>query len=90
MNHEAKFPLGRVLMTPAAMSLAAGDVQAALVRHRAGDWGNLSPADARANDRALEQGGAISSAYRAADGTEFWVITEADRSVTTVLLPEDH
>ena len=90
MNHEGEFPLGRVLFTRGAMTLPAGDVKAALARHRAGDWGELTPADARANDRAVEQGGAISSAYRAADGRAFWVVTEAGRSVTTVLLPEEH
>jgi hypothetical protein len=78
------------MFTRNAMSLAAEDIKAGLVRHRSGDWGNLDIDAARMNFRALEYGGTISSAYRAADGTEFWIVTEADRSVTTVMLPEDH
>jgi hypothetical protein len=83
--------LGRIVSTPNALqSLTAEDIATAIQRHQAGDWGNLTDDDRMSNDRALVQGTRIVSAYNAANGTRFWVITEADRSVTTVLLPEDY
>jgi hypothetical protein len=86
-----KFPLGRVVITPAALdTLRIGDVVAAIRRHVAGDWGELDDHDRQVNDEALRKGYRLLSAYRDPDGTRFWIITEADRSVTTVLLPEDY
>ena len=61
---------------------------ALLARHRAGDWGDLGAADTRANDEALAEGGRLLSAYQTAG--KVWVITEWDRSATTVLLPADY
>ena len=66
------------------------DIVAALRRHAAGDWGDVSPDDRAANDAALRDGERLLSVYRSAAGVAFWVLTEADRSVTTVLLPEDY
>lgn len=84
-------PLGQIVATPAALgALTRPDVVAALRRHAAGDWGEVDAHDRAANDDALRTGGRLLSAYRSAGGTTFWVITEADRSVTTVLLPEDY
>ena len=86
----AKFDLGRVVMTRnAAAVLPAGAVQAALARHAAGDWGEVDPEDAAENERSLCEGFRLLSVYRAGD-VKFWIITEADRSATTVLLPEDY
>lgn len=86
----AKFDLGRVVMTRnAADVLPAGAVQTALARHAAGDWGEVDPEDAAENERSLREGFRLLSVYRAGD-TKFWIITEADRSATTVLLPEDY
>lgn len=83
--------LGRIVATPNALSrLTNEDILKGLQRHQAGDWGNLSDDDRAANDRALNDGSRILSAYEAANGTRYWIITEADRSVTTVLLPEDY
>lgn len=62
----------------------------ALARHAAGDWGDLSPDDVAANNAALTNGGRLLSEYKAGDGVVFWIITEADRSATTFLLPEDY
>lgn len=62
----------------------------ALSRHFNGDWGDLCGSDKIANDRALQYGDRLLSAYHAPDGTKFWIITEADRSCTTVLLPDDY
>ena len=60
-----------------------------LERHRRGDWGELDESDLRANDRALVHGGRVLSAYLVSD-LRVWCITEADRSATTLLLPEDY
>ena len=87
----AKFRIGRILSTPHALeSLTQEGILLGIQRHQAGDWGDLSDEDRAANDRALVEGSRILSAYRAANGTKFWIITEADRSATTVLLPEDY
>ena len=84
-------PVGKIVATPNALAqLTDDDVTAALLRHVFGDWGDVCPADKAQNDRALLEGTRILSVYYAANGTKFWIITEADRSVTTVLLPEDY
>lgn len=84
-------PLGQTVATPAALGvLTPPDMVAGLRRHTAGDWGDVDAHDRAANDDALTTGGRLLSVYRSANGTTFWVITEADRSVTTVLLPEDY
>jgi hypothetical protein len=73
----------------ASVRLSTEEVLTGLRRHSCGDWGDLCPEDMVANDDALKHGGRLLSAY--GDGTaRFWIITEADRSVTTVLLPEDY
>jgi hypothetical protein len=85
-----RFPLGQLAITGnASLHLTTEEVLSALQRHACGDWGNLCPEDTMANDTALRQGGRLFSAY--GQGTHrFWVITEADKSITTVLLPEDY
>lgn len=87
----AKFRLGRIVTTPHALEVIPHyDITASITRHQAGDWGELTPEGHRANDRALVNGTRILSAYRSGSGAKFWLITEADRSRTTVLLPEDY
>jgi hypothetical protein len=87
----AVFRLGRIVSTSNALaSLREEDILAGIRRHQAGDWGNVSDGDWQANDRALLAGTRIVSAYNAENGTRFWIITEADRATTTVLLPEDY
>ncbi len=87
----ARFSLGRVLATRAAIAeIPPNEILAALKRHERGDWGELTPEDAAANDQALTLGLRILSAYRSKTGTKFWIITEADRTLTTVLLPSDY
>jgi hypothetical protein len=87
----AVFRLGRIRSTPNALnSLTQADILTGIQRHMAADWGDLPEEDRIANDRALAQGGRILSAYHAESGTKFWLITEADRSATTILLPEDY
>ncbi len=85
------FLLGQLYATPGAL----GDVHSedrlnALVRHSQGDWGECSPDDWQANEEALETGSRLFSVYRDRTGTKFWIITEADRSITTILLPSEY
>ncbi len=88
---RSRFRLGQTVITRGALGTLSGDdVATAMLRHARGDWGELVAEDRAANDRALEKGGRLVSAYRTARGTKFWIITEADRSVTTVLLPEEY
>jgi hypothetical protein len=74
----------------AQTSLPIPDVLAALSRHVIGDWGDVCEEDKKANNHALKDGSRLLSKYRDSRGTKFWIITEADRSATTVLLPEDY
>ena len=88
---ETLFPLGRTVITSAALdALDPEDVKACLVRHAEGDWGTLCPEDQKANELALAEGFRLFSVYHDRHRTKFYIITEADRSVTTVLLPEDY
>jgi hypothetical protein len=85
-------PLGRVLATPGAITLIreAGEHPFDyLARHATGDWGDLCEDDRRENEVALKHGWRIVSSYTVGEKC-IWVITEADRSVTTILLPEDY
>lgn len=86
-----KFRPGQVVITREAQrKLPSDDVYKGLVRHLAGDWGNLDEHDWKENDAALEYGFRLLSSYATRDGTKFWIITEHDRSVTTILLPEEY
>lgn len=86
----SKFPLGQVVITPtAAQHLDTIVVYESLRRHAAGDWGDLCPEDACENEYSLQRGFRLFSAYGMGE-RRFWVITEADRSVTTILMPEDY
>jgi hypothetical protein len=88
---EPKFPLGRIVATPNALhDVPNEEIVSALSRHVQGDWGTLDKEDWSANERALLQGGRLFSAYQSSQNIKFWIITEWDRSVTTVLLPEDY
>jgi hypothetical protein len=87
----AKFRLGHVVATANARSrLTEKDILAGIRRHQSGDWGEVPPDDWRANERALEQGTRLFSVYRSASDVRFYIITGANRSSTTVLLPEDY
>ncbi|HXT10546.1 MAG TPA: hypothetical protein VN873_03210 [Candidatus Angelobacter sp.] len=87
----AKFRPGRIVATANARSqLAEEDILAGIRRHQSGDWGEVHPDDWKANERALEKGARLLSVYRSASNIRFYIITEADRSSTTVLLPEDY
>jgi len=85
-------PLGRVVATPGALNLlmeAGEDAFDYLARHATGDWGELCAFDHRQNERALREGARVLSSYPV--GRErVWIITEADRSITTILLPGEY
>ena len=88
-----KFPLGRVLMTRGVQALVQDgrlDPRSLLQRHVVGDWGDLDEEDKRANDASVEDGSRLLSSYRIDPGLTVWVITEADRQVTTLLLPSEY
>ena len=86
-----KFSLGQVVATQGvAARIPAGEITSALSRHAYGDWGDVCEDDKKENDFSLEHGGRVLSVYRTKDHVKFWILTEADNSVTTVLLPEEY
>jgi hypothetical protein len=90
---RARLTLGRLFATPAALEAlrdANVSVSDLLARHLNGDWGDLTEDDRRQNDLALETGLRVLSSYSISGNVKVWVITEWDRSVTTVLLPDDY
>ena len=89
--NESKFPLGQVVSTPAAIeAVDPDDMRQCLARHVAADWGDACAEDREENETALRCGLRIFSVYRDRNGVKFWIITEADRSSTCILLPEDY
>ena len=91
MIEGQKFPLGQTVITKGANeTLDTTSVQIALRKHMQGDWGVLEDKDKQANDDALVDGDRLLSSYLDSNGIEFWIITEWDRSVTTVLLPSEY
>ncbi len=94
---QPKFKMGQIVATPGALKAleeAGADASGLLRRHASGDWGDVCKDDAKANDRALEDGSRLLSSYHAG-GTKIWIITEAiggsgNRASTCILLPEDY
>ena len=87
------FPLGCIVATRGALEALGASGESAMrfvLRHVRGDWGELGRDDQAANDAAVLEGSRILSAYRTARGTRLWIITEADRSATTLLLPDEY
>ena len=85
------FELGKIVITANAKSVLSDiDVNMALALHTVCDWGDLDDEDRERNDRAVHNGDRLFSAYHDCTGNKFWIITEADRSYTTVMLPEDY
>jgi len=98
-RYEPRFPLGLVVSTPGALETCSNALmQKCLARHLTGDWGCVSAEDKAANDAALTDGDRLLSAYpidpnQPSEGfgkNTLWIITEADRSVTTLLLPDEY
>ena len=94
---KPKFQLGQIMITPGVRDLfrevpeawPGALINSLLARHRAGDWGEVPPEDAAENELSVSEGFRIMSAY-SVSGEKVWVITEADRSVTTLLLPDEY
>lgn len=95
-RRHARFELGRVVVTPGALQLLEQvgiNVFDLLARHASGDWGDVCAEDAKVNEYAVINGGRVLSVYTLVPGSEderVWIITEHDRSVTTVLRPDEY
>lgn len=88
---DVQFEVGQIRATPAALeSIDPDDFFNCLVRHMAGDWGDVCEEDWKANDEAVDCYARILSSYHDRRNVKFWIITEADRSATTILLPQDY
>lgn len=83
------FQLGVVVITPGALAAVGRVPYECIARHQTGDWGEMPEDDKLLNDEALHGGGRLMSAYTVG-GVKVWVLTEADRSATTILLPSDY
>lgn len=93
VNHQPLFPLGQIVATPGALEALNEARQSPvefLARHARGDWGEVCAEDKALNDEAVKDGSRILSAYRTKVGVKLWVITEADRSSTCILLPDEY
>ena len=87
---QPRFPIGKTYATPGALSLEV-DLTAYLLRHHCGDWGEeLCDEDKQANEHSLKDGSRLLSCYRTPAGDRLYIITEWDRSMTTILLPEEY
>ena len=88
-----RFELGVVVATPGALEVL-GNLEVSpselLERHASGDWGDVPPEDARENEYALNHGFRVMSSYSLPTGERVWIITEADRSSTCILLPSEY
>lgn len=90
---QSTFPVGRIVATPGALAALEASGQTPhefLARHLRKDWGDLSAEDRQENELSLRQGFRLLSAYHTKLGEKLWIITEADRSATTLLLPSDY
>ncbi|HEU5399747.1 MAG TPA: hypothetical protein VFU86_00245 [Terriglobales bacterium] len=93
IGKQLAFKLGQIVATPAASAVlkkAGQQPDEFLTRHANREWGDLDEDDRRENDYSLEHGFRLLSAYRTNAGDRLWIITEADRTVTTLLLPEEY
>ena len=88
-----RFALGQAFITPGAeeaLQIAGQTAIEFLRRHLCGDWGELSEEDVKENELSIEQGFRLFSRYETAKGERIWIITDADRSATTILLPDEY
>lgn len=93
MFKRGRFKLGQTVATPGALEAlreAGQEAATFLARHQAGDWGEVPPEDAAENELSVREGFRIISSYTLNSGVKIWVITEADRNATTILLPSEY
>lgn len=92
-TRSARFALGSIFATPgaiAALETVSKEPAEFLARHECGDWGEVGEEDRAENELSVERGFRIMSVYRLNDDVKIWIITEADRSSTTILLPSEY
>lgn len=92
-NQAQIFPLGQIVATPGALEALESSLQSPaefLMRHASGDWGDLSDDDMAGNEFGIKTGCRLLSSYLTATGQRLWVITEAQRDLTTLLLPDEY
>ena len=92
-TNVTRFALGQTFITPGAeeaLQIAGQTAIEFLRRHMSGDWGDLSDGDVKENEFSLKEGLRLLSAYQTGKGQKIWIITEADRSATTILLPSEY
>lgn len=82
-------PLGQIVATPGALELPHAELGRALARHMACDWTDMDADDRSANQASLADGSRVFGAFALKSGAKIWIITDADRSTTTILLPEE-
>ena len=88
---SGRFSPGKLVATPGLLEqVPREEIMAAYVRHLNCDWGDVSDQDKRRNELALQTGTRLFSGYHSKEGIQFWIITEADRSATTCLLPYEY
>lgn len=86
-----KLVLGIIVITPGAEEvLSQDDIRLAIIRHTNGDWGDVCREDWELNNEAVRDGHRVLSVFQSDGGKKFWMITEFDRSVTTILLPLEY
>jgi len=91
LGRGPRFPLGRVVITRRASTvIPREDVMAALERFARGDWGEVDGNDAAETEQALQDGGLLLAVFYSSRGGSFWIISEGDRSVTSVILPDEY
>ena len=93
LSKQPAFELGQIVATPGALAaLRKAEQQPGefLTLHVSGEWGDLSDEDRKENDYSLEHGFRLLSTYRTNAGDKLWIVTESDRSVTTLLLPQEY
>lgn len=90
-NQSGRFNPGQLIATPGVLdTIPRTELMNAFYRHLRCDWGDVCTEDKRRNDQALLGGGRLFSVYHSSEEHKFWIITEADRSATTILLPEEY
>jgi hypothetical protein len=92
-QNKVLFPLGQTVMTPGAKEALEESNQMPIEfikRHQSGDWGIVGKEDAQENELSVKEGFRILSAYKTNNDVKIWIITEADRSSTTLLLPSEY
>lgn len=91
LKSKRAFSLGKLYMTQGVMNgVPAMDIWHAVKRHAECDWGDVCEEDWKSNDASLKDDSRLLSTYTASNAKRFWIITEWDRSVTKVLLPEEY